>query len=134
MRSRAATVAAFVLAAVADRFRPSAQEVLVSAAASLADVMETIARAYEKRTGVRVVVNTGASNTLARQIAAGAAVDLFISADEAQMDAVRGEIVAGTRVDLLSNQLADGRSSRPAPYAAIGARPDRSGIQAHRHR
>jgi molybdate transport system substrate-binding protein len=51
-------------------------------------------------------VNAGASNTLARQIAAGAAVDLFISADEAQMDAVRSEIVAGTRIDLLSNQLA----------------------------
>jgi molybdate transport system substrate-binding protein len=80
--------------------------VLISAAASLAEVMQTIAGAYEKRTGVRVVVNTGASNTLARQIAAGAAVDLFVSADEAQMDAVRGEIVAGTRTDLLSNQLA----------------------------
>ena len=46
------------------------QEVLVSGAASLADVLETIADAYESRTGVRVAVNTGASNTLARQIAA----------------------------------------------------------------
>ena len=41
-------------------------QVLVSAAASLADVMDQVARAYEKRTGVAVVVNTGASNTLAR--------------------------------------------------------------------
>ena len=82
------------------------QEILVSAAASLADVMETIARAYEKRTGVRVSVNTGASNTLARQIASGAAVDLFLSADEAQMDSVRSDVVSGTRVNLLSNQLA----------------------------
>src|SRR5688572_740800 len=81
------------------------QEVLVSAAASLADVIATLARTYERQTGVRVVVNTGASNTLARQITAGAAVDLFISADEAQMDAVRAEAVAGTRVQLLSNQL-----------------------------
>jgi len=81
-------------------------EVLVSAAASLADVMGTIARIYEMRTGTRVVVNTGASNTLARQIAAGAAVDLFISADEAQMGTVRDEVVANTTVDLLSNQLA----------------------------
>jgi molybdate transport system substrate-binding protein len=69
-------------------------------------VMETIGRDYETRTGVRVAVNTGASNTLARQIASGAAVDIFISADEAQMDAVRGDVVTGTRVDLLSNQLA----------------------------
>ena len=82
------------------------QEVLVSAAASLAQVMETIARTYESRTGTRVVVNTGASNTLARQITAGATVDLFISADETQMDAVRSEVVAGSRVNLLSNQLA----------------------------
>ena len=81
-------------------------EVLVSAAASLADVMGQVARAYEKRTGAAVAVNTGASNTLARQINAGARVDVFISADEAQMHAVRREIVQGTRIDLLSNQLA----------------------------
>jgi molybdate transport system substrate-binding protein len=105
MRKLAAIVASVVLAAVTVA-SAQRQEVLVSAAASLAEVMEKIARDYEKRTGTRLVVNTGASNTLARQIAAGARVDLFISADEAQMDAVRGEIVAATRVDLLSNQLA----------------------------
>jgi len=81
-------------------------EVLVSAAASLANVMAQLARAYEGRTGTRVTVNIGASNMLARQIRAGAAVDVFASADEAQMDAVRSEIVADTRIDLLSNQLA----------------------------
>ena len=104
MRTGTATLA-FVLAvaAVAPAQR---REVLVSAAASLAGVMEKISFNYEKRTGIRVVVNTGASNTLARQITAGAAVDLFISADEAQMDVVRGEVVANTRVDLVSNQLA----------------------------
>lgn len=96
---------AFVLAAVA-AVPAQRREVLVSAAASLAKVMENVGRAYEMRTGVRVVVNTGASNTLARQILAGAPADLFISADESQMDAVRTEIVAGSRVNLLSNQLA----------------------------
>ena len=102
---RWAAIAAVVLAS-AGGTAAQQPEVLVSAAASLADVMAQAARAYETRTGVRVTVNTGASNTLARQIAAGARVDLFISADEAQMDNVRGEIVTGTRVDLLSNQLA----------------------------
>jgi molybdate transport system substrate-binding protein len=53
-----------------------------------------------------VVLNLGASNTLARQIRAGARVDLFISADEAQMDTVAAEVVPGTRIDLLGNQLA----------------------------
>src|SRR5688500_329224 len=81
-------------------------EVLVSAASSLTEVMQRIAAAYEARTETRVVLNLGASNTLARQIAAGAPVDLFISADEAQMDAVRSDIVAATRIDLLTNQLA----------------------------
>ena len=104
MRIGAAALA-FVLAAAASA-PAQRQEVLVSAAASLANVMQQLSLAYEKRTGIRVVVNTGASNTLARQITAGAAVDLFISADEAQMDVVRGEVVADTRVDLLSNQLA----------------------------
>ena len=102
---RSAAAAALVLVSVAAA--PAQRgEVLVSAAASLAEVMEKVAGAYRARTGVRVVVNAGASNTLARQISAGAAADLFISADESQMDAVRSEIVAGTRVNLLSNQLA----------------------------
>lgn len=103
---RRLAAAFLVVAAAVDATMAQRPQILVSAAASLADVMETVGRDYEKRTGVRVSVNTGASNTLARQIASGAAVDIFISADEAQMDAVRGDIVTGTRVDLLSNQLA----------------------------
>lgn len=98
-------IVAFVIPAAAP-VAAQRGEVLVSAAASLAEVMEKVADAYQTRTGVRVMVNAGASNTLARQISAGAAVDLFISADESQMDAVRSEIVAGSRVNLLSNQLA----------------------------
>ena len=91
-------------------------EVLVSAAASLTEVLQRIATAYEMRTGTRVVLNLGASNTLARQIVAGAPVDLFISADETQMNAARSEILAGTRIDLLSNQLAVAvPADRPRP-------------------
>ena len=68
-----AAIVAFVVAAAGP---VSAQrgEVLVSAATSLTEVMERLARAYETGTGVRVVVNAGASNTLARQISAGATV------------------------------------------------------------
>src|SRR5687767_13311317 len=100
-----AAAIAVVLATGAD-VRAQRGEVLVSVAASLAEVMERLARAYEVRTGVRVDINAAASNTLARQISAGAATDLFISADESQMDGIRSEIVAGTRVNLLSNELA----------------------------
>src|SRR5918992_5778693 len=81
-------------------------EVTVSAAASLTDVLQQVAKLYEWRTGERLVLNFGASNTLARQINAGARVDVFISADVAQMDAVTAQIVPGSRKDLLSNQLA----------------------------
>jgi molybdate transport system substrate-binding protein len=81
-------------------------DVVVSAAASLTDVVREIAEAYERGTGQHIAVNVAASNTLARQIAAGAPVDLFISADEAQMTAVADAIVPGTRIDLLRNTLA----------------------------
>ena len=60
------------------------------------------------RTGGSVRFNFGASNVLARQIASGAPVDVFISADEGQMDVVAqaGMVLEGTRIDLLSTQLA----------------------------
>jgi molybdate transport system substrate-binding protein len=76
----------------------SAGEVRVSAAASLSDVLTEIARLYR---GDAIVLNFGASSLLARQIVAGAPVDLFVSADEAQMD----RVPALVRVPLLTNQL-----------------------------
>ena len=111
----------FVLAALLWSGTASAQrqEVVVSAAASLTDALEQIARAYEKRSGTHVILNFGPSNTLARQIAAGARVDLFVSADEAQMDVVARQIVQGTRVDLLANQLAIAvPDDRPAEFSS----------------
>lgn len=66
----------------------AAAEVHVFAAASLADVLKEIAAPYEKASGDRIVFNFAGSNTLARQIAAGAPADLFVSADEAQMSLV----------------------------------------------
>ena len=99
-------VALFAAAAMAVPAAAQAQEVLVSAAASLTEVLQEIAKVYQPRSGSALALNFGASNTLARQIAAGARVDVFISADEAQMDVVAADVVPGTRVDLLSNQLA----------------------------
>ena len=79
----------------------------VFAAASLTDALHEIAAAYERRTGVSVVFNFGASSILARQIEQGAPADLFLSADEEKMDALakRGLIDARTRVSVLSNTL-----------------------------
>jgi molybdate transport system substrate-binding protein len=79
----------------------------VSAAASLSDVLNDLAKRFEAASGVRVQINAAASNTLARQIVDGAPVDVFISADEAQMTAAEtsGRIAKDTRVALLSNHL-----------------------------
>jgi molybdate transport system substrate-binding protein len=79
----------------------------VSAAISLTNALEELAPMYARQGGGEVRFNFGASNTLARQIVRGAPVDLFISADEAQMDIVEkaGAIASGTRVKLLGNRL-----------------------------
>ena len=79
----------------------------ISVAASLADVVTDLVKRYEAAGGGSVQINTGGSGALARQIAAGAPVDLFISADEAQMAvaAKSGRIIPDTQVTLLTNQL-----------------------------
>jgi molybdate transport system substrate-binding protein len=86
---------------------PQRPPVTVAAAISLTDVLTAAAATYPSTDG-HVRFNFGASNVLARQIVAGAPVEIFISADEAQMDVVAkaGLVVDGSRVDLLQNQLA----------------------------
>jgi molybdate transport system substrate-binding protein len=81
--------------------------ITVSAAVSLTDAVQEIAAIYGK-TGARVNLNLAASNVLSRQIVNGAPVDVFISADEAQMALVEkaGLIAGGTRIPLLGNRLA----------------------------
>ncbi len=80
----------------------------VSAAASLVEALEQASALYRRGGGAVVRLNLGGSSALARQMISGAPVDVFISADQAQMDAVErsGALAPGTRVDLLSNQLA----------------------------
>jgi len=81
---------------------------VVSVAASLHPALAEIVGLYRAATGVSVSLNTGGSNTLARQIVAGARAAVFVSADEAQMDVVEkaGRVVAGTRTRLVTNELA----------------------------
>jgi molybdate transport system substrate-binding protein len=80
----------------------------VSAAVSLTDVMGAMAGAYSSAGGSRLVFNFGASNVLARQIVNGAPVDIFISADEAQMNLISGAgmVEPGFCAPIASNQLA----------------------------
>jgi molybdate transport system substrate-binding protein len=85
----------------------SAAELTVHAAASLSDAMKEIGAAYEKEGGDKLQFNFGASNMLERQIEEGAPADVFLSADEAKMDALekKGLLLPGTRRSLLSNSL-----------------------------
>ncbi|MYD72048.1 MAG: molybdate ABC transporter substrate-binding protein [Acidobacteria bacterium] len=98
-----------------------AAPVLVSAAASLSEVMAVIADRFEGATGSAIRLNVAGSQMLASQIIEGAPVDLFVSADELQMERVAeaGRIDAGSRIDLLANQLVVVvPSDRPGTVAA----------------
>ncbi len=79
----------------------------VFAAASLTDVVGAMRPEWEAATGRRIVLNLGASGSLARQILAAPRADVFISADEEWMDRVEEEglIQPGTRRTILSNTL-----------------------------
>jgi molybdate transport system substrate-binding protein len=84
-----------------------ADEILVSAAASLAEVLKEISNGYRSKSKHTVRFNFGPSSGLARQIEEGAPANLFLSADLPQMDTLdrNGRLEPGTRKNLLSNQL-----------------------------
>jgi molybdate transport system substrate-binding protein len=86
---------------------PPRTELLVSAAASLRDALKEVGAAYEKRQPVKLITNFGSSGDLGKQIDAGAKVDLFLSADELEVDrlAKKGLLDESTRCVLISNQL-----------------------------
>lgn len=84
-----------------------ADEVLVSAAASLTDALKEISAVYQAKSKHTVKFNFGPSSGLARQIDEGAPADIFFSADLPQMDGLdkKDRLEPGTRKTLLSNQL-----------------------------
>lgn len=80
---------------------------IVLAAASLQESMNAAADAWAKQGHVRPTLSFAASSALARQAAAGAPADLFVSADVEWMDDLdrRGLLAKGSRVNLLGNRL-----------------------------
>lgn len=85
----------------------TAGELMVFAAASLTNALDEVGERYAAESGDEIRFNFAGSNQLARQIEAGAPADVFVSADEIQMDALeaKGRIVKATRCDLLGNSL-----------------------------
>ena len=57
------------------------KELRVGAAADLQPVMPALAAAYEKKTGIKLIVSYGSSGTLTTQILNGAPIDVFLGAD-----------------------------------------------------
>jgi molybdate transport system substrate-binding protein len=81
---------------------------LVSAAASLREVLQQVGSTYQQtKPNLKIKYNFGASGALQQQIEQGAPVDVFISAATRQIDALdqRGKLVSGTRTTLATNRL-----------------------------
>lgn len=86
----------------------SAGELLVSAASSLTSAFKEVAQAYEaQHPGSKVALNFAASGALLQQIAKGAPVDVFASADQETMDMAQkqGLVAAAARRDFVRNSL-----------------------------
>ncbi len=86
----------FVLLLLVSGAQAKQVELVVSAAASLKDVMIVIGRDYQKKQpGIKLRFNFASSGTLQRQIEQGAPVDLFVSAADKNID----ELAARKLVD-----------------------------------
>jgi molybdate transport system substrate-binding protein len=89
--------------------RPASKtKLLISAAASLKDVLNKIEPSFEQQEqSVQGIYNFASSGTLQQQIEQGAPVDIMISAASKQMDALqqKGLILKETRQNLLTNRL-----------------------------
>lgn len=84
-----------------------ASNVLVFAAASLANVLNDLSQTFTAETRIPVTASLAASSVLAKQIEAGAPADVFFSADLEWMDYLdqRGLLRAGSRHDVVGNHL-----------------------------
>ena len=96
------------VALVAAASAVSAADLTVSAASSLSEAFKEIAQHHEARfADVKVVLNFGASGALLQQLAKGAPVDVFASADQEPMNLAvqQGLVAAGERRDFVRNRL-----------------------------
>jgi molybdate transport system substrate-binding protein len=106
MKYRKQLVAIAVLACLSAT--ASAADIIVSAASSLTNAFNDIGREFEKANpGHKVLFNFAGSGALLQQIARGAPVDVFASADQDTMDKALAQnlIVRSSRVDFTRNTL-----------------------------
>jgi molybdate transport system substrate-binding protein len=107
---------------------PASESIHIAAAVSLEEVLGQLLADYAlQRPGVRVRTVYGASDELANHLLSGAAGDLFLTADEEQLDRLQqaGLTKPGSRVALADNTLAiigpaDGLASVKKPKDLLG--------------
>src|SRR5690554_1332249 len=86
----------------------SENELLISAAASMSDVLKEIAEEYKKvNPDIKLIFTFGGSGALQTQIEEGAPVDIFISASQKQMTALKeGNFLVDESIKtLLKNEI-----------------------------
>ncbi|HEX4235168.1 MAG TPA: molybdate ABC transporter substrate-binding protein [Caldimonas sp.] len=110
MPSRRSRLLAAALAAAMSGFSvaASAAELTVSAAASLTNAFQEIGSAFDAANpGTKVLFNFAASGQLLQQIASGAPVDVFASADQETMNQAEQQklLKPGSRSNFVSNSL-----------------------------
>ena len=106
LKTAMAALAALVLSATASM--ALAADLTVSAAASLTNAFKDIAQSYEAQNpGTKVLLNFAASGALLQQMAKGAPVDVFASADQETMDRAEKEGLVKTadRKNFVRNTL-----------------------------
>lgn len=96
-----------IAAAACERAGGRRNELVVSAAADLAQAFTEIAALFEKRFQTRVSLNFGSTGQLAQQIEQGAPVDLFAAANASFIDELdaKGRIVPGTKMNYGKGRL-----------------------------
>jgi len=106
MRRHLAGLFTLLLIGVSGTLR--AADLTVSAAASLTNAFTELAKLYEgANPGSRVLLNFGASGSLLQQIARGAPVDVFATADVETMDRAQKQnlVINETRANFAANAL-----------------------------
>jgi molybdate transport system substrate-binding protein len=122
--ARSLTVAALCVLAGCGAERAA---LTVSAAASLQEPLQQLARSYESaHPGAAIALNFGGSGMLAEQIEQGAPADIFFPAAPQPMDslAAHGLILPDTRRNLLRNQVVliiPQNASAPDGFPALAA-------------
>jgi molybdate transport system substrate-binding protein len=95
-----------ILATLALSIVARAESITVSAAVSLKESLQAIAKDYTSATGETVEFNIGASGQLLAQVKQGAPVDAFISAAQGPLDELKvGHLAAGPDRIIARNEL-----------------------------